>query len=285
MQPYQSISSQYPQVTQLLGFGVLSALAAIQLTLADRSADLSLLGVSMLFWTAALYLLWEKRNRLSWNSSFVASLLGLLLVAFVLLRSWVVVGYDPIIRAFPLLSVLGVSLLISGFSGFRAYWQQILIFSFLVPSPGALSILADISVFTAQFSTALLWLCGFPARRQGVSIHLLTSGVDVYPGCSGIDSIFYLIGLAILFVLMFPTTTRQKIAVPLVAVVIGFVVNSIRVSLMTILTAFSTPEALHYWHKGSGSLLFSMLAVAIFGCFCFFLVCQSDSYSYDAEKS
>jgi exosortase/archaeosortase family protein len=64
----------------------------------------------------------------------------------------------------------------------------------------------------------------------------------------------------------------QKIVVPLVAIISAFVVNAARVALLAVLVSLSQPEAFKYWHEGSGSVIFSMIAVFIFGLFCWFAI-------------
>jgi len=43
---------------------------------------------------------------------------------------------------------------------------------------------------------------------------------------------------------------------PIVAVLVAFVVNGVRVALMAILVAYSSQEAFEYWHTGTGSEIF-----------------------------
>lgn len=85
-------------------------------------------------------------------------------------------------------------------------------------------------------------------------------------------AILYLLGLAALFLVMFPTDWSKKILVPVVATLLAFIVNGGRVALMAVLAASSNMKAFDYWHTGSGSQLFAMTSVVIFGLFCFFLL-------------
>lgn len=263
---------------------IATGLIGIHLTLTSRANDASLLGTSALFWVAVCSLVWSKRNILSLDSGVVSSFWGTLLIVFVLLKSTFVFGYDPFLRISPLISALGVALVASGFKGLKEYWRQLLILCFLIPSPGALALLIDISTFTAKFATALLWYLGFEVSRQGVYINLPSGGVEVYPGCSGIESMLYMLGLAVLFLVMFPTNRREKILVPIVALFIAFVVNGVRVALMVVLAASSNPQGLDYWHKGNGSLLFSMISVFILGLFCLFLLRQANPENHDSVE-
>ncbi len=264
--------------------GLATSLIAIHLTLTSRANDDSLLGTGLLFWIAVSSIIWSKQDSLNLNSDFLSSLGGLLLVALVLFKSAFVFQYDYFLRFSPLLSALGVALLASGFKGLKQYWRELLILCFLIPSPGAIALIIDISTLTAQFATVILWYLGFDVVRQGVFIHLANGSVEVYPGCSGIESMLQMSGLAVLFLVIFPTTKQEKIFVPLLAVLIAFTVNGFRVALMTVLAASSDLQALNYWHKGDGSLIFSTISVAFLGLYCLFLLRQSNLDNHNSKE-
>jgi len=257
----------------LLGIG--AGLIAIHLSLTDRANNPSLLGISVLFWSAVASLVWQKRHRLNLESGVFSSVIGALIVSFVLLKSLSFSGYDFFLRISPFISALGLSLLASGTKGLKQYWQELLSLSFLIVSPGILSSLIEPSIFTAKFAAFILWYSGFKVSVQGVYISLPTGGVEVYSGCSGIENMTHLLGLAMLFLVMFPPTNwLLKILVALVAISLAFVVNGIRVAVMTVLAASSNQQAFEYWHFGEGSLIFSLVSVLIFGLFCLFLLKQ-----------
>lgn len=143
---------------------------------------------------------------------------------------------------------------------------------FLAPSPGLMSLVFDISLWTAKFATVLLWYLGFEVVRQGVFIAVKNAIVEVYSGCSGIEQMLQLAGLSVVFLVLFPTTRVQKFLVPIVAVLIGFIINGFRVAVLAVLANPATKAAFEYWHKGDGSLLFSMMSVFGLGFFCLFLL-------------
>ncbi len=261
--------------------GIATGLITIHLTLTSRANDASLLGTSTLFWITVCSIIWQKRDALNLESRVFSNVCALLIIAFVLLKSISVSGYDPFLRLFPLISTFGVALLASGFKGLKQYWQELLILCFLVPSPGTLALLIDISTLTAKFATAILWYMGFEVYRKGVHIYFPTGVIEVYPGCSGIENMLHLLGLAVMFLLIFPTKWLEKILLPIVAVLIAFVVNGVRVAILGIFAASANPQALEYWHKGDGSLIFSMIGVGILGLFCLFLLRQGEYEEHD----
>lgn len=264
----------------LLGIG--AGLIAIHLTLVWQTEDSDMLGMSVLFWAAIWSLLSKKHDELNLKSDALSSLLGLFLLVFVLFKSQSLAGFDFFLRLSPLISALGLALMASGTKGLKQYWQELLILFFLIPHGGILSQVLDPSKFTAIFSTALLWYLGFPVSRQGVYVILPTGSVEVNPGCAGYSSILQLLGISIIFLLMFPTTLKQKIITPIVAALLGFIMNGIRVALLAVLAASGNQEAFTYWHDDQGSLVFSMISVLLFGLFGYFMLQQAQSN--DQEK-
>lgn len=263
---------------------IATSLIAIHLTLISRANDASLLGTSALFWLAVASLVWAKQDNLILSSRTVASFCGISLVSLVLIKSAFVFEYDYFLRLSPLLSTIGVALLASGFKGLKQYWQELLILCFLIPSPGAIALVIDISTFTAQFATVILWYAGFDVVQQGVFVNLPTGSVEVYPGCSGIESMLQMLGLAVLFLVIFPTNRQDKICLPILAIAIAFAVNGFRVALMAVLAASSDSQALYYWHKGDGSLIFSTISVLILGCYCLCLLRRDNAGSNNSME-
>lgn len=251
--------------------GTASGLVALHLTLLSRGDNAELLSTSVLLWMAVASLVWDKRHTLNLESGVFSSFFGATLIALVLLRSLSQAGYHLSIS--PFISVLGLCLLASGAKRLHQYWKELLILGLLVLSPPLQSLLQliDLPILTAKFAAYILWYLGFQVTTQGVFLLLPASRVEVYGACSGVHSIIQMFNIAVLFLLMVPTRWIQKILCLVIAIFIGFVVNAARVALMATLVASSRPEAFEYWHGGDGSLIFSMIAVVIFGCFCWFV--------------
>ncbi|MBE9093796.1 cyanoexosortase A [Tychonema sp. LEGE 07203] len=256
--------------------GIASGLIALHLTLTARTNDSDLFGTMLMFWGVVVFLIWERHESLTFESGVFASFFGTSLIALILIKSSSISGYDFFIRATPFLSGISLALLASGTKGLKQYWQELLILGYTAIPPGLIGIFVDVAQITAKFSAFLLHYLGFEVVRKGVFLILEKGSVEVYHGCSGVNAILQLLGLALVFLLMFPTTSGQKILVPIVAILIAFVVNASRVALLAVLVSLSQPEAFKYWHEGSGSVVFSMIAVFIFGLFCWFAILQSE---------
>ncbi len=264
--------------TQFWLLAIGGSLIAVYASLYMRlDGNLSQLTISLLGLGAVFSLLADKRQTLKLESDIFSSLLGILIIAFVLVRSNYVAAVDSFVELTPFIVCLAIALLASGIKGLRQYWLELLIiFAFSIPV-GYVAHRLDISLITAKFSFAFLSYLGLPVVRQGVNIILPTGAVEVYPGCSGMDSISQLVKLALLFLVMFPISSLiKKIIVPIVAVLIAFLVNAVRVALMAFLVARSNPTAFEYWHTGTGSQIFFLICTLLFGGFCYLLLRQND---------
>lgn len=264
--------------------GITAGLIAIHLTLTSRSDNIDVLGSSFLFWGAASLLLWDKRDSLNLQSDVISSFFGTAIVALILGKSASVSGYDIFLRLSPLLCGIGLALIASGIKGLKQYWQELTILSCTAVSTGLLLRFYNISPLTAKFAAFVLWYGGLPVSHKGIYLHLPTGSVEVYSGCSGYSLMIQLMGLALVFLFMFPTTWKQKILLPSIAILIGFIVNGLRVALMAFLVAYSNQKAFEYWHYGDGSLLFSMFGVLVLGLFCWFFILRDDTHNQKANK-
>lgn len=268
---------------------LVTALATIHLTVLSRIDNSELFATCLLFWIAAGSLIWDRYQTLDLESNLIASLLGALIIIGMITR--VSVSPDSASSAWvlPLVAGLGTGLLASGFKGLKQYWREFIIFGLLALYPLLRLTLEaiDLSEITAKAASFVLWYSGLPVRLEGVFLLMPSSRVEVYGACSGIQSILQLLSISVLFLLMFPLRSHvQKVVCIVAAVVIGFVVNALRVALMAILNNTGDKNAFDYWHEGQGSLIFSAIAVLIFGGFCwFFFLRKPDQTDSGAQKN
>lgn len=260
--------------------GIAAGLAAINLTLSWRADNSDLVTSGLLFFAAIASLLQDKRDRLTYRSAPLPTVLGVLLIAFVLLRS-LGRSSNAFLLLSPLVGGVGLALLASGFCGLRQFRQELLILFFLGVPKAIVPLLMDPTAATANFSSLILWYLGFQVRQDGLNIYLPTGAVEVYQRCSGIEGIAHLLSLSGLFLMMFPVGWGLRIALPILAAAIAFVVNGFRVALMAYLVAAEQPEAFDYWHDGTGSLIFSMIAVLLFGAVALLLLKLSEASQED----
>jgi cyanoexosortase A len=277
--------SQKLQEPKFWLLAIAAAVAAVHLTLLNRADNSDIFATSLLFWLAAGSLIWDNRDIYQFGSSLIPSLVGVLLLGLILLR--ITFTPDSVSSAWilPLLATVSLGLLASGFKGLRQYWKQLVIFGLLAIYPLLkLTLQAiDLSELTAMAAAFNLSYLGFPVQRQGVFLIMPTSRVEVYGACSGIQSILQLLCISVLFLLMFPLRHRWQTVLTVVsAVVIAFVVNALRVALMAILNNAGDKNAFDYWHLGQGSLIFSAIAVFVFGLFCWLAFLRTPAQKPDS---
>jgi cyanoexosortase A len=280
VEPMTLVKSLHSERFWLLGIG--AGLIAIHLHWLWRSDDIDKLNISLILWGAVLYLLWNRHRAIDSNSGPLASLLGVLLIAGVLLRSlFLRVPNDILMEVSPVLTAVGLGLAASGFKGLKHYWREILLIGVsVVPRvvvETALSQVVSVNLIAAKFANFLLWYLSFDVSRQGVNIILPTGIVEVNSACSGLDSMLLLLRLSVLVLVMWPTRLVHKLLIPTMAVLLAFLVNGIRIVLMAILVAFSNHETFEYWHEGGGSQIFSVILMALFGWFCHSLLRQRET--------
>jgi cyanoexosortase A len=262
-----------------------TSLSCIYFTLVWKAGDIAQLGMSLLFWLAVITLLREKWQTLNLKSDWLSTLLGTSLIVIFFLKSLSLpTQTDPFLRIAPFLGAVGLSLLASSYQGIVQYWRELMIFFFLGIPAAILTPIFDPSQITAKFTHALLWFSRFDVTREGVYLLMPSGGVKVYSGCSGLESMNYLLGLSIICLLLYPTSKRlHKIITPIIALMIGFVINSFRVALMLLLVNFGKDKAFDYWHQGEGSLIFGLIQVMIFGFFYLLLMRQDAQNSGDIK--
>lgn len=251
---------------------IAAGLITIHLTLTWKSGNSNLLGNSFLFWLAVSSLVWEKRHKLNLESSIFASILGISMIGILLIKSASMTSFGVFLYITPVIFALGLALLASGFQGLKQYKGELLSLFFLGIPKLLPTSLINTSALTAKAAGFMLWYTGFKVARDGVNIYLPQGSVEVASGCSGLEQIFQMLGLGIVFILMFPLNYKVKIAVPIVAATLGFLVNAGRVSLMAVIVQTKDKQAFEYWHEGDGSLIFSLISVLLFGLLCWFLI-------------
>ena len=256
---------------------LLSCLIGINTTLVWRlSQNNDEIAIQTLSWVVVGLLVWRKRHQIKFASSQSALITGTVCLSWVFLKSATVSRYEDVLFILtPLLSLVGVVLIASGFQGLKLFWAELLLTATLgVPIPfvsEGLERIVPINMLTAKFANMVLWYSGLPVQQDGVFIAVKGGvGVMVARGCAGLPPIFLLWRITLMFVLVFPEMWRSlKLLLP-VATAIAFMSNSVRVALLVLVASNQT--AFDYWHDGEGSQWFAVVMVLIFLLFCNWLL-------------
>jgi cyanoexosortase A len=254
--------TKHPQYVLL---GLAACLLSICFMLTWRAEALTHLGASGLFLLAAITLIWENHPNYRYRHERLASLIALLLIGWMLWQGMGVTLHQQLpLRLFPFVSALALALLASGFQGLQQYRRELAIM-FMLGLPSLLLSLIDISNLTASAAAHLLRWHGFAVIQDEVALKLPVGTTIVHSGCSGLESMAYLLGIAVICLTLYPLERVRQIIVLLAAGWIGFAVNSLRVAVMATLAAPSEQEALLSWTEGDGAMICGMVAVGLFG--------------------
>lgn len=274
--------------------GVSAAAIVLHLTLVNRTNNSELFATAALFWLAAGSLVWDKQPDLGFKSGPIASAIGVTILAFAFHRSAALPSSEMILGSLPLLYALGTGLMASGLRELQRYWKEFVIFGLLAVNPLIRLVLEALNLpsLTAKAATFILWYTGFQVQRQDVFLYMVKDGasvgrVEVYGACSGVQSILQMINIAVLFLLLTHVKLNwtKKILCIATAILLGFFVNSARVSLMAILVSLAQRSAFQFWHDGQGSLIFSVIAVLLFGTFCWIAFLRQPPHKPDSGVS
>jgi exosortase len=215
----------------------------------------------------SLLLLWEDRARLaalplrpSWSG------LVILLIALSVLT----VGVLSSEYFLPRISLL---LLICGMVVFLAGWKYLLAVSFplaflilMVPSSTILSqVTFPLQILASKTASFLLALAGVSVVREGNILILPSARMEVAEACSGIQSLFSLVTLAIVYGYLVETKVRLRILLALAAIPISVLANALRISATGIvLQRWGIEKAQGIFHILSGWLIFMSSLALLF---------------------
>lgn len=272
--------------------GIAGCLIAIHLDVLWKTTEnFDQVLLRALIWSLALSLSVKERNSLNLDTGRLSGVLGLIFIAWSIFRSIAArSGTDLlVINISPFVSAVGLCLLASGVRGLKQYGRELtIVFVSIVPAEFILGLLdkilgvdftALLSTVTAKFAAFVLWYLGFEVHLQGIHLTLPGGSVAIGGPCSGMNAMILLLQIALVVIVMFPTTELyKKIFLPVSAVLVAFIVNSVRVGVLAFIVAFSNNrEAFDYWHEGDGSQVFSTIAILIFCWFCQLAIQQDEA--------
>jgi cyanoexosortase A len=260
----------------------LISFAVFYLTLTWKTTEnIDSVITSSLFWGVIFVLLWRRRDRLNFRSDLFSTTFGLSLLAIVLVKSVSLFWFESslFLPFAPFFGFLGLVAIASGFKGLKQYWLELLLVGLLFFPSDRFGWLFNkyfhIQMLTAKFASYLLYYLGFntTSQNQDVLLNLSTGKhfvASVNYSCTGVSMIMLMLKLALLLESLLAMKRLQRFLFPIAAVAIGFVLGSIRVSIMTVL--LPEPDKFNYWHGTEGAQIFSTLAILLFSGFCYLVL-------------
>lgn len=218
-----------------------------------------------------LWLMWQKRDVLidemhSIKTSPVAGWSALLfgLFVFILGRSQSINTLE-VGALLPIL--IGVLLVMRGWSAVKALWFPLLFLCFLVPLPGMLvdMITGSLKQQVSVVAETLLYHAGYPIARNGVVLTVGPYQLLVADACSGLNSMFSLSALGLLYLYIMKYRNVMHIGLLLLAILpIAFLANVIRVIILVLITYYLGDAAGQgFAHNATGMVLFVLALIML----------------------
>lgn len=216
------------------------------------------------------YLVWRKRDALQDAGARPASLSGGVLLAVGLLLY--VIGRSQSIIQFEVGSLLpvlcGTLLVTVGWGAVRKLAFPLLFICFLVPLPGVLvtAVTVPLKQNVSLVAEYLLYWAGYPVGRQGVILQVGPYQLLVADACSGLNSIFSLTAIGLLYVYLMRHTRWERNAV-LIACLVPFAIaaNVVRVMILVLVTYhFGDAAGQGFIHGAAGMVLFVIALSMLF---------------------
>lgn len=161
----------------------------------------------------------------------------------------------------------GVLLAMRGTTALRAYWFALLFIIYLVPLPAyvqdamTLPLKQEVSALAAR----LMYAAGYPIAHEGVVITVGQYQLLVADACAGLNSMFSLSALGLLFLYLVRRQSWWHNALVVACLLpIAFVANLVRVIVLVLVTYHFGDEAGQgFMHGLSGLVLFAIALASV----------------------
>ena len=225
----------------LLVLGFAALYVPTYLSLAQRVWASDEQGHGPIVLALSLYLLYAKRHELAAAPAAPDRWVGvpLLLVGLVLYalgRSQFIIFFEVVSQ---IVALVALVLLFLGRPALRLVWFALFFMFFMVPLPASLvaSLTAPLKSAVSAVAADLLYLVGYPVARAGVMLSIGPYQLLVADACAGLNSMFTLEALGLLYMnLMHYTNVRRNLVLAVLIIPISFAANIVRVMILVLVT-------------------------------------------------
>jgi exosortase len=217
----------------------------------------------------ALYFVWERREALK-RFPPAPNVAGAGLLAGGLLMLIVgSVGAELFLQRSSLVVVLaGLVWLILGTAFLRELTFPLVFLVFMIPLPAIVmnAVAFPLQLFAAQSATFCMQVAGIPVLREGNTIVLSNTTLEVVEACSGIRSLQALLALGAVYGYFTQKAVWKRWALLVLSVPIAIAANAFRVAGTGFLAHFIGPEAAQgFYHSFAGWIVFAVAFVLLLG--------------------
>ncbi|MDG2047836.1 MAG: VPLPA-CTERM-specific exosortase XrtD [Halioglobus sp.] len=183
----------------------------------------------------ALFLLWQKIGELKsmdwqptwWSFSLMAlALLGWCLGELSAL--FIIVHYSF------LLSVIALTMAVTGWRGARLLWAALLYLIFMIPLPSFIlnQLSAELQLISTQIGVAVIRLLDISVFAEGNVIDLGSYQLQVVEACSGLNYLFPLMSFGFLIAVLYEGRLWHRWLIFLATIPITVLMNSLRIGII-----------------------------------------------------
>lgn len=210
-----------------------------------------------------IWYMWTYRAALLLPPSRTRPFTGGLILAFGLFmylvgRSQQIINFETLAEV-PIL--LGLLLMIQGTPTVLKMWFPLFFLVFLTPIPWVIVdvLTGSLKHYVSVVVTRLLFAAGFPIAHSGVELYIGYYQLLVADACSGLNSMFSLSALGILYMHVMQRTSFWRNAILLATIIpVAFTSNVIRVMFLVLLTYYyGNAVGQSYLHQFAGLVMFT----------------------------
>jgi len=219
--------------------------------------------------TISIYLIWVRRNELSFVENIKESTLGLVILLLGLLL-FLLGGLATILAlqqyAF-LISIIGLFTSAFGKQGLKTAWVPLLFLVFMVPFPSFIlfNLSSKLQLISSWLGVEFIRACDIMVYLEGNVIDLGGYKLQVVDACSGLRYLFPLASLSFLCAYLFKGPFWQKLVVFLSSIPLTIFMNSFRIGVIGLLVnIWGTEMAEGFLHDFEGWAVFLLCMVLLF---------------------
>ena len=219
---------------------------------------------------ASIWLFWRQRETLLAPPQQASPMLGGIILGFGLLlyalgRSQEVAMFE-IGSQIPVL--LGTLLMTKGREPAAKLWFPLFFLCFMIPLPGFVvdAMTGPLKQQVSVLAENILYQLGYPIARSGVVLSIGPYQLMVADACSGLNSMFSLSAMGLLYLYLLHHPSKLKNAVIIASILpVAFIANLIRVMTLVLVTYyFGDAAGQGFLHGFAGMVLFSVALLMLF---------------------
>jgi exosortase B len=217
--------------------------------------------LAVIFWLS-----WRNREAILMGPDKPAPGFGISILIFGLLLY--VLGRSQQIAIFeigalaPILA--GTLLAMRGRKSLRAFWFPLLFIVFMLPLPSTLTdaMTGPLKQHVSAIAENILYAAGYPIARNGVMLTVGQYEMLVADACSGLNTMFSLSALGLLFMYITARASWLHNALMLISILpIAFIANVVRVLILILITYHFGDEAGQGYLHGSAGIVLLLVSV------------------------